>query len=174
MQSIPPVMRLFKPQDFHITEAITGDYSNLAGIHADSFDHGWSEDEIASTLAGNGVTCLVARIRGKGSVGPKGFLIIRTIAGQSEVLTLAIDPGFRKRGMAKALMEHAIRQLHAEHIEQFFLEVSERNLAALKLYQSLKFKQISQRKSYYKLKPAIDGTGSDQRANALVMQLELR
>ncbi|MCF6322033.1 MAG: GNAT family N-acetyltransferase [Rhizobiaceae bacterium] len=167
-------MKLFGKNQFHISEARNEDYPKLADIHARGFDHGWSEDDIATTLAGKGVNCLTANIPGEGATGPKGFMIMRTLAGQSEVLTIAIDPGFRKRGMARALMEQAIRQLHKERIGQFFLEVSEYNLAALKLYQSLKFKQVSQRKSYYSSATPPEDEGEQSKANALVMQLELR
>jgi len=167
-------MKLFRKTEFHITEARNEDYPSLADIHARGFDHGWSEDDIAATLAGKGVNCLVANIQGKGATGPKGFMIMRTLAGQSEILTIAIDPDFRRNGMARALMDQAIRQLRSDKISQFFLEVSEYNQAALKLYNALNFKQISRRKSYYSHQPARSPGRDYSKANALVMQLELR
>ena len=171
-------MKIFKKNQFHISETGGDDYPFLAKIHKQSFEVAWSEDELVETLRVKGTICFVANIHGKGKNGPKGFLIVRTLAGQSEVLTIAIDAEFRKQGIARALMEHAIRQLHGERIGQLFLEVSEGNTAALNLYQSLNFKQISKRKAYYNNQPVQgDEAGpykGDLPSNALVMQLELR
>ena len=167
-------MRLFRKYEFHISEGQIEDYPFLENIHAQGFDRAWSVDELVATLSGKGTKCFVANIRGEGSKGPKGFVIIRTLAGQSEVLTIAIDRAFRKRGIARLLLEYVIRMLQADRIEQLFLEVSEYNVAALGLYKSLSFKQVSQRKAYYRIRSDNSKGEADQMANALVMQLELR
>ena len=179
-------MKLFRKITFHISQAQSDDYPHLANIHNQCFVSAWSEDELAATLAANGTNCFIANIHGRGNKGPKGFIIVRTLGGQSEVLTIAIDREYRQRGMGRALMEHSIRHLHGERVERVFLEVGERNRAALNLYESLKFKQISVRKAYYRHDPTRDAQGeagssnasrrdsNSGRANALVMQLELR
>jgi len=175
-------MRLFRKYEFYISEASREDFLTLANIHDGGFDVSWSEDEMVATLATKGTICFVAKIQGQGSLGPKGFIILRTLAGQSEVLTIATDPDFRKLGIGRALLEHAIRQLQSERIGQLFLEVSEENQPALNLYQSLNFKQVGERKAYYRPSPAKQGAkqqgkieeGVNGGANALVMQLELR
>ena len=183
-------MRLFRKYEFYISEASREDYLTLAKIHDGGFDVSWSEDEMVATLAAKGTVCYVANIQGKGNQGPKGFIILRTLAGQSEVLTIATDPDFRKLGIARALLEHTIRQLQSERIGQLFLEVSEQNQPALNLYKSLAFKQVGERKAYYRPRPTIEAAkqagetgpgapesvpeGANGGANALVMQLELR
>ena len=165
-------MKLFDESSFHIVEARNGDYAALADIHAQGFDHAWSEDEIASTLAGKGVVCFAASIRGKGSIA-KGFIIVRTVADEAELLTVSVDKKFRKLGIARALVEHAIRNLQADRIASFYLEVSEHNTNALNLYRSLNFKQIGEREGYYKTDSNSDNNNPSPSANALVMQLEL-
>ncbi len=177
-------MRLFEKPECYIYEASGSDYSDLAAIHLKGFSRGWSADDIAVTHAGKGVNCLVVNIRGQGKSGPKGFLMLRTLVGQSEILTIAIKPEYRGIGLARALMDHAIRDLQKEQVEQFFLEVSEDNLAALNLYRSLKFEKVSERKAYYnagikqadgEAAPSLSAAPNKSRkVNALVMQLELR
>ncbi len=160
-------------RQWRISIAMPDNYPVLAAIHADCFNHGWSEDELASTLATTGTSCYVANLSGSGTAYPRGFLIIRTLSEQSEILTLAVDPNFRNQQVATALMSHAIRQLQADRVSNLFLEVSEANAPALKLYRSLNFRKISVRKSYYANASAEGiGTGS-LKSNALVMQLEL-
>ncbi|MCP4185808.1 MAG: GNAT family N-acetyltransferase [Hyphomicrobiales bacterium] len=166
-------MKLFKKYEFHVLEAQIEDYSMLEAIHAQSFDRSWSIDELVSTLAVKGTQCFVANIRGKGSKGPKGFIILRTLAGQSEILTIATDRVYRKCGIARLLLEFVIRKLQVERVEQLYLEVGEDNGAALGLYKSLKFKQIATRKAYYRVRGRLENEAA-QEVNALVMQLELR
>jgi len=167
-------MRLYRSHGYHISQALNEHLPALAQIHASCFEHGWSENDLSSMLRGNGVDCNMATLSGKEARGPKGFLIMRTLGDQSEVLTIATDPGFRKLGIGRALMEHTIRRLQGDRVKQLFLEVSEKNIVARKLYDSLKFKQISVRKSYYANRSAANDHTNASNSNALVMQLELR
>jgi ribosomal-protein-alanine N-acetyltransferase len=166
-------MKFFKKYEFHVLEAQLEDYPMLETIHAQSFDRSWSVDELVSTLAVRGTQCFIANIRGKSSKGPKGFVILRTLAGQSEILTIATDRAYRKRGIARLLLEFVIRRLQAERVEQLYLEVGEDNGVALGLYESLKFKRIATRKAYYRIRGRLESEAA-QKVNALVMQLELR
>jgi ribosomal-protein-alanine N-acetyltransferase len=75
-----------------------------------------------------------------------GFLVVRTLADdEREILNLAVAPEFRRKGVARALFEHAIRNFSGD----IFLEVRESNGAALELYKSLGFKELSTRVGYY-------------------------
>jgi ribosomal-protein-alanine N-acetyltransferase len=91
--------------------------------------------------------CTVAEILGE--VG--GFLVSREIfAGtnaappEREILNLAVDPRYRRAGIATLLIKQEIRKKAL-----FFLEVRESNLAARALYERLGFVEISRRAEYY-------------------------
>jgi [ribosomal protein S18]-alanine N-acetyltransferase len=71
-----------------------------------------------------------------------GFLVWRDIAGESEILNLAVDPSFRRRGIAAAL-------LAALPPQRVFLEVRASNLPARRLYEKAGFRAISVRRAYY-------------------------
>ena len=66
----------------------------LASLHARSFDGGevWDRAAFESLLGGMGVE---ARVAAKDAV-PLGFILIRTIADQMEILTLAVLPSARR------------------------------------------------------------------------------
>lgn len=68
-----------------------------------------------------------------------------TAPGESEILNLAVDPSYRRRGLATALME-SVRRRRAG---QLFLEVRESNLAAQDLYRGLGFDVVGTRPRYY-------------------------
>jgi ribosomal-protein-alanine N-acetyltransferase len=75
-----------------------------------------------------------------------GFVVCRTLtAGESEVLSLVVDPAMRRRGIGLALM----RQVLDQSPGTWYLEVRESNWAARKLYGRLGFEDISLRQHYY-------------------------
>ena len=75
-----------------------------------------------------------------------GFLVTRLVApGEFEVLNIAVGPEFRRRGIAKALMQSAL----SDSPGTYFLEVRESNHPARELYASLGFKQAGMRRNYY-------------------------
>lgn len=72
-----------------------------------------------------------------------GFLVTRDLAeGEREVLNLAVAPDFRRRGIARNLLEPILRGV-------VFLEVRESNTAARNFYKCLDFLEVSRRPQYY-------------------------
>ena len=75
-----------------------------------------------------------------------GFLVARSIdETESEILNLAVDPEFRRRGLARELVKSLQNGLRGT----VFLEVRESNLAAQELYRSVGFQEVSRRPQYY-------------------------
>jgi len=72
-----------------------------------------------------------------------GFLVSRTITdGEREILNLAVAPQYRRRGIARSLVLPVL-------CGTVFLEVRESNSAALALYNSLGFQELTRRRGYY-------------------------
>jgi len=79
-----------------------------------------------------------------------GFLVSRSLGeGEGEMLNLAVAPECRKTGVAKAL----IRAFLSEFTSAAYLELRESNLAALNLYKSMGFQEVSRRPEYYRSPP---------------------
>jgi ribosomal-protein-alanine N-acetyltransferase len=75
-----------------------------------------------------------------------GFAVARHVApDEIEILNVAVDPVFRRRGAARSL----IQQLIGKYPVAAYLEVRQSNLAARKLYHSLGFETIAVRQDYY-------------------------
>ena len=134
-----------------------------AAIHARAADAPWSAETIAGLLAQPGVSGLVA-LTGE---TPQGFILCRIAADEAEVLTLAVLPDARRRGIARALLTAAMAQAAAGGAARLLLEVSVRNDAALALYRSVGFNEVGQRKGYYA------GAGDGGPADALVLATDL-
>jgi ribosomal-protein-alanine N-acetyltransferase len=144
-----------------IEAAASSDAAVLAEIHAGAFDRPWSEVEIASLMASPGTLALrVAK-------DMTGFVMLRALAGEAEILTLAVTPQARRQGLARRLMQAAMVQALACDARTLFLEVAADNLPALGLYGGLGFEAAGRRRGYYDR-----GPGSP-RIDALVMRLSL-
>lgn len=151
------------PAGLHIEPGQTRDASDLARIHAQGFYRGWPSTEFASFLSEHGTPVYVA-CDAKRKIA--GFALIRIAADEAELLTIAVDPRWRGKRIGQALLRAVFDDLMMSPARRMFLEVSEDNVAAIKLYGKEGFATISSRKGYY-AKP--DGSA----ATALVMARDL-
>lgn len=79
-----------------------------------------------------------------------GFLVSRLAAeDECEILNLGVDPEFRRRGLARGLVETLLWGFRGD----VYLEVRESNQAARNLYNSMGFQEISCRQGYYDTPP---------------------
>lgn len=141
------------------------DADDLAALHAHAFRHGWPSTEIEALIADPTVTTVVARQgRTPFTRRPVGFVMVRAAADEAEILTVAVAPARRGRGIGRLMMDEMIRRLYFMRIASLFLEVDEGNGPALALYRRLGFREVGRRANYY-----AGGT-----ANALVMRADLK
>ena len=90
--------------------------------------------------------CRVATVDGRVA----GLLAAHAIAqDQWEILNLAVNPAFRRRGIATQLLRELVHWSPGE----IFLEVRESNAAARNLYKKLGFSEIDIRHAYYQNPP---------------------
>lgn len=138
--------------------ATAEDAPALAAVHATAFDAPWSAAEIVELMAGPGVFGFLA--------ARTGMILCRVVAGEMEVLTLAVAPDARRKGVAKALMAAALGAARQAGANATFLEVAADNAPAAALYAGLGFRRAGVRKGYYR-------QGRPGPVDALVMRLDL-
>lgn len=156
-----------RPRIFFDEVRDESDLDALAAIHAESFSRGWSVDEFRSLLADATVHCIVLRRESVfGWRRVLGFIMARNVAGEAEILTVAVSQLRRGRGHGRRLMEELLRRFYAERVDVIFLEVDEQNPPALALYRRFGFVEVGRRKGYYQ-----DAEG--HRSTALVLRLQL-
>jgi ribosomal-protein-alanine N-acetyltransferase len=112
----------------------------LAALHAAAFDEPWSGEALEALLTAPGVIGLMRE---------DGFILIRIAADEAEILTLAVRPQARRRGLGGALVEAGAEAAHAANATSLFLEVAADNRAAIALYARSGFQQVGRRKGYY-------------------------
>lgn len=114
----------------------------MAAVHEAAFPReAWDAAFIAAQLA------LPGRF---GFAHPQGGMALaRLVAEESEILTLAVAPGARRRGVGGALLDALMRQAAEWGAAVMFLEAAAENEAALALYRRRGFAGIGRRPGYY-------------------------
>ncbi|CAL74010.1 putative Ribosomal-protein-alanine acetyltransferase, RimI-like protein [Bradyrhizobium sp. ORS 278] len=145
-----------------IEAATARDADRLASIHAASFHRGWGEGEFEVMLAERNT--VIHRLQ----LGRKliGFIVSRIGADEAEILSVALDPNQRGRGLSRDLLLTHLGHLAGRGVRTVFLEVEENNQPARRLYERAGFAIVGRRERYY-LQP-----GGEQ-LNALLMRRDL-
>ena len=78
-----------------------------------------------------------------------GFVILRRIGDDGELLQIAVDRVARRHGIADLLMGAALRYVEDNALDAVFLEVRSSNGAAIPLYKKHGFEFMHLRKDYY-------------------------
>ena len=80
---------------------------------------------------------------------PLGFVLLRAIAGEAEIISIGVRPEARRAGIGHRLMDAALAAAAAGGAEHLFLEVAADNWQALGLYLSYDFTEVGRRPNYY-------------------------
>ncbi|MGB5213387.1 MAG: tRNA (adenosine(37)-N6)-threonylcarbamoyltransferase complex dimerization subunit type 1 TsaB [Anderseniella sp.] len=140
-------------------EHVGAEYAGvLAAIHTPCFEDAWDSAAMAALLATPGAVALLATQDKAGEKQPCGFVLLRAAADEMEVLTLAVLPHTRRRGVARALMQAVRRHAGQTGTRKIFIEYAEDNQAAHALYESVGYASDGVRPNYYK---SSDGTASN-------------
>lgn len=137
-------------------------FSVIAALYGKAFDDPWPAPSVRELLSSFGVYAMVATITGQ----PVGFLLIRTVVDEAEILSIGVVPDYRRLGVADTLLTEGLTEMARRGAASCFLEVGQDNPNAVKLYLKFGFERAGLRKNYYRRS---DGT----RVDALLMQKKL-
>jgi ribosomal-protein-alanine N-acetyltransferase len=121
-----------------------GDLARLAQLHAESSVVAWTEGSLREILQTPGTFAFA---------GKDGFIVVRAAADEAEILTLAVRPNCRRRGLGTLLVRSAADHAHRLGSSRLFLEVAVSNAPAAALYEGLGFGEVGRRKNYYATAP---------------------
>ena len=152
------------PAGLHIEPGAVGDAERIARLHALGFYRGWPREEFSAYLADPDRTPAFVACDARRRIA--GFAMLRLAADEAELMTIAVDPKWRGKGVGRALLEAAFADLLMSPARRMFLEVAADNAAAIALYRGHGFAEVGRRDGYY---PRPDGTP----ATALVMSCNL-
>lgn len=138
--------------------------AECAAIHAACFAYPWQEADFEQLFVAPETFADGAIDAGEELLA--GFILSRVAADEAEILTIAVAPEWRRRGIATRLLKPHMHELSANRVSRLFLEVDVENTAARALYANFGFEQVGERQAYYR-------TEGPSLATALVMRRDL-
>ena len=134
------------------------DAALLATLHAASFADAWPEPAFTSLLERDEVMAFIGALAEE----PAGFVLVRAVADEAEVLTFCVAQEARRNGLGRGLLDAVFAAARERGVAHVFLEVGARNDPAICLYRGVGFSEVGRRTAYYQ-----HGTGA---SDALVMR----
>lgn len=132
-----------------IREAGLAEVTAIWAIEKVSFPSPWSRWSFLAELGQRHSHTLVAGPSPPQPWRTWGYIIFWVVADEMHILNLAVHPERRRRGLARQLLEEALRQARGLGVLTAWLEVRPSNTPARALYESLGFKEVGRRPRYY-------------------------
>ena len=126
-------------------EVLDGAMAIMARAFDPRFGESWSAAQCSGVLAMPGATLIVA----SGDTEPIGFALLRTIAGEAELMLIAVHPAARGHGIGRGLLEQVMTLARSNGAQRLFLEVRSDN-DAIALYEQAGFCRVGRRTGYYR------------------------
>ena len=121
------------------------DLDRVEEIERQSYDAPWSRAMFAGELIKSSSICLGA-FRLERLIA---YLVVSRYADDWHIMNLAVDPVWRRRGLARQLLEDFLARTAGGRERGYTLEVRTSNDEAIRLYERLGFESRGIRPGYY-------------------------
>ena len=105
------------------------DAGRVAMLHATGFADPWSPTAFRDLLSESTTLALGAERTGQ----LVAFVLVQTILGEADILTVATKPDFKRGGLARHLLQNLMSRLGERGISRITLDVAEDNMPARNL-----------------------------------------
>lgn len=128
-----------------MTEA---DIDEVLSIERLSFPNPWTRGMFENELKNPVSFAFIVR-EGEGRGNIAAYIVFWVVEGEAHILNLAVNPDFRRKGVATRLLQTVLERMEENMVFAVFLEVRRSNKAAIRLYRNFGFKESYERKNYY-------------------------
>lgn len=132
-------------KDIVIEKMTLSDLNEISDILTTDFDDFWNANILETELKNEFSKYIVARYNNE----IVGFAGVIDTVDQFEITNIVVKKSFRKEGIGNRLLIELINLANESNKNEITLEVNNKNLAAIKLYEKNGFKNIGIRKKYY-------------------------
>jgi len=134
------------PEDTTIRRMATDDIPRASRIERLSFPSPWSSNIFAVELEKDNFAFYYVMEYRHSLIAYAGYWKIKN---EAHLVTFAVHPSFRRRGLGSRLFGHILEEIHGQDIDKVTLEVRSSNLTAQGFYEKFGFKRIAIRPHYY-------------------------
>lgn len=135
---------MVNPFEIQIKKAESADIDTLFEIEKESIGL-WTKKQFFDELNCSFAIFLTAAV----NTVPAGYIAAWKVADEIQINSIAVKAGFRGHGIGRKLIDEAIKFCSKNGPEKIILEVSEKNITALKFYKKYGFTEIGVRKNFY-------------------------
>ena len=132
-----------------------GDLPLVEGVEQRAYPTPWSRTMFSGEISRPGSRCYGAFAK----KALAGYLIVARYTDAWHVMNVAVDEPYRRRGVARLMLETMLQETDVDGSRGHTLEVRVTNVSAIRLYESLGFRPAGMRRGYY----------TDNREDALIM-----
>jgi len=119
----------------------------VTAIDRVSFSLPWPERSFRFEITDNpAARCWVA----ESALRVVGMLVLWLLTDEAHIATIAVHPEFRRQGIGRALLTHALLAAAEQGARAAVLEVRASNLIAQEMYRKFGFLETARRPRYYK------------------------
>lgn len=144
--------------NYHLTTMTAEHIPQIAALEKTCFSHPWSEELLRQALWNEAAAIVVAEGEDGAVLGYAG---VNTVLDEGYINNVAVDPRFRRQGVADELIA-ALARFGRAKLAFLTLEVRASNAPAIALYAKHGFQEAGRRKHYY----------DDPKEDAIIMTLE--
>lgn len=134
-----------------ITPMTLTDVNTIKNNLISDFDNFWTYQILKEELESENSSYLIARMNDE----IIGFAGIKVVLDEADIMNIVIKKNYRNQGIGTLLLENLISLAKSLNSNSLSLEVSEKNLPAIHLYQKFGFESLGVRKNYYQDKNGI-------------------
>lgn len=131
--------------DIEIREMIPADIDQVYQLERKIFPDPWSKSSFEEQITDSGWGAIVALNSGK-IIGYACYFIA---VNESHLTNIAVSPDFRRKSVAKQLLENILVIVENYNCEFLLLEVRPSNESAIAFYEKYDFKFLYRRPNYY-------------------------
>ena len=131
--------------DFLIEKMSPSHVGEIARLEKECFSTPWSEDGLKSELNNGFARFFVATCAGEIA----GYVGAHNVLGEVYITNVAVFEKFRRKGVAKKLIDALLESAKAENGNFVTLEVRKSNIPAVSLYEKCGFEKVGERKNFY-------------------------
>ena len=129
-----------------------------------SYSNPWPRDSFTHEIEENGFSHPRVAVTTVDVREVAGYCVSWIVLETLQIQNVAVHPRYRRRGLARHLLLRAIEDCRLGGVTAAQLEVRASNVSAQKLYETLGFRVVGERKKYY----------SRPREDAVLLQKRLR
>jgi len=130
--------------NIRIIQATEDDIPRISEIEQESNTPPWTHGSLLNELYNEDSFFIIAVIE-----NIVGYAILRQVDASGEILKIAVDKSFRRKGIGDSLLKSCLEHAQNNLYESVFLEVRKSNTPAIKLYEKHGFRSVRIRKNYY-------------------------